>query len=54
MTWTDMRRDLAIPAIGREGKAEDVYARRGGGAPSSCALVHKGREAARLLSPLVH
>jgi photosystem II stability/assembly factor-like uncharacterized protein len=29
MTWTDMRRDLAIPAIGRTGKAQDdMYARR--------------------------
>ncbi len=29
MTWTDMRRDLAIPALGRTGKAEDdEYARR--------------------------
>ena len=29
VTWTDMRRDLSIPAIGRSGKAEDdMYARR--------------------------
>ena len=29
ITWTDMRRDLSIPAIGRSGKAEDdMYARR--------------------------
>jgi hypothetical protein len=29
LTWTDMRRDLSIPAIGRSGKAEDdVYAQR--------------------------
>jgi hypothetical protein len=29
LTWTDMRRDLSIPEIGRTGKAEDdVYARR--------------------------
>jgi BNR/Asp-box repeat protein len=29
MTWTDMRRDLSIPALGRTGKAEDdEYAQR--------------------------
>ena len=29
ITWTDMRRDLSIPALGRTGKAEDdMYARR--------------------------
>jgi hypothetical protein len=29
MTWADMRRNLSIPAIGREGKAQDdMYARR--------------------------
>jgi len=29
MTWTDMRRDLAVPELGRTGKAQDdVYARR--------------------------
>ena len=29
MTWTDMRRDLSIPALGRTGKAEDdMYAQR--------------------------
>jgi hypothetical protein len=29
VTWTDMRRDLSIPAIGRSGKAEDdMYAQR--------------------------
>jgi hypothetical protein len=29
VTWTDMRRDLSIPALGRTGKAEDdMYARR--------------------------
>ncbi|HEX6702886.1 MAG TPA: hypothetical protein VF101_19340 [Gaiellaceae bacterium] len=29
VAWTDMRRDLSIPAIGRSGKAEDdMYARR--------------------------
>jgi BNR repeat-like domain len=29
MTWTDMRRDIAVPEIGRTGKAEDdVYAQR--------------------------
>ena len=29
ITWTDMRRNLSIPAIGRSGKAEDdMYARR--------------------------
>ena len=29
LTWTDMRRDLSIAAIGRSGKAEDdMYARR--------------------------
>jgi hypothetical protein len=29
VTWTDMRRNLSIPAIGRSGKAEDdMYARR--------------------------
>lgn len=29
MTWTDMRRDLSIPELGRTGKAEDdVYAQR--------------------------
>ena len=29
LTWTDMRRDIAVPQIGRTGKAQDdVYARR--------------------------
>ena len=29
MTWTDMRRDLSVPALGRTGKAEDdMYAQR--------------------------
>ena len=29
ITWTDMRRDLAVPQIGRTGKAEDdFYAQR--------------------------
>jgi hypothetical protein len=29
MTWTDMRRDLSVPELGRTGKAEDdMYARR--------------------------
>ena len=29
MTWTDMRRDLSIPSLGRTGKAEDdMYAQR--------------------------
>ena len=29
ITWTDMRRDLSIPALGRTGKAEDdMYAQR--------------------------
>ena len=29
LTWTDMRRNLSIPAIGRSGKAEDdMYAQR--------------------------
>jgi hypothetical protein len=29
LTWTDMRRDLSIPALGRTGKAQDdMYARR--------------------------
>jgi len=23
MTWTDMRRDLSVPELGRTGKAED-------------------------------
>jgi hypothetical protein len=29
MTWTDMRRDLSVPELGRTGKAEDdMYAQR--------------------------
>jgi hypothetical protein len=29
MTWTDMRRDLSVPELGRTGKAEDdTYAQR--------------------------
>jgi hypothetical protein len=29
MTWTDVRRDLSVPELGRTGKAEDdMYAQR--------------------------
>jgi hypothetical protein len=29
MTWTDMRRDLSVPELGRTSKAEDdMYAQR--------------------------
>ena len=29
MTWTDMRRDISVPQLGRTGKAQDAeYARR--------------------------
>jgi hypothetical protein len=29
ITWTDMRRDISVPLIGRTGKAQDdVYAQR--------------------------
>jgi hypothetical protein len=29
MTWTDMRRDIAVPQLGRTGKGQDAeYARR--------------------------
>jgi hypothetical protein len=29
MTWTDMRRDLSVPELGRTGKVkDDMYAQR--------------------------